>query len=131
LRSVETASFPSPAQDYYDGGLSLDTQLIPRPAATFVMRCDSDNLVGLGIHRGDEVLVDRSLSHRPGRVIVVEPQPGERRIGRLAIQDGRAALLTDTETIVLDGQTYYWGVVTSSVRHHYPAPGDHGPDRPD
>src|SRR3546814_8985666 len=37
-----TASFPNPAQDYYEGPISLDRHLIKRPASTFVLRVGSD-----------------------------------------------------------------------------------------
>nr|BAB78770.1 lexA repressor-like protein [Terrabacter sp.] len=66
-----TASFPNPAQDYFDGHLSLDRHLIPRPLSTFVLRVTGDALASMGIHDGDELLVDRvtcfSVNVRLGR----------------------------------------------------------------
>lgn len=115
-RVETTASFPNPAQDYYEGPLSLDRHLVPHPLSTFVMRVGSDVLASVGIHAGDEVLVDRALDPRPGRVLVVIAE-GEYRIGRFDTVDGQAVLMTDTETLPLTAEVQPWGVVTVAIRH--------------
>lgn len=113
-----TASFPNPAQDYYEGPISLDRHLIKRPASTFVLRVGSDALRELGIHTGDELLVDRALQPRPGRVMVVVHE-GEHRLGRFEIIGGRAVLVTDLEEIPLTADVEPWGVATIVI-HHLP-----------
>lgn len=111
-----TASFPSPAQDHYEGEISLDRHLIPRPVSTFVLRVGSDALASMGIRAGDELIVDRSLEARPGRVLVVLWR-GERRLGRFEILDGRAVLVTDGEEISLTAEVELWGVPTVVIHH--------------
>lgn len=113
-----TASFPNPAQDYYTGPVSLDRQLVRRPASTFVLRVTSEALASMGIRAGDEILVDRALSPRPGRVLVVLVE-GEHRLGRLEIIGGRAALVTDQEELPLRAEDEPWGVATVLI-HHLP-----------
>lgn len=113
-----TASFPNPAQDYYQGPLSLDRHLVRRPASTYVLRVGSDALVGMGIHAGDELLVDRALEARPGRVLVVVHQD-EHRLGRFELIGGRAVLVTDLEEIPLTADVEPWGVATVVI-HHLP-----------
>lgn len=113
-----TASFPNPAQDYYVGPISLDRQLVRRRASTFVLRVASDALASMGIRAGDEILVDRALTPRPGRVLVVLVD-GEHRLGRLAIIGGRAALVTDQEELMLRAEDEPWGVATVLI-HHLP-----------
>ena len=54
------AGFPSPAQDYVDGLLHLDKELIQHPAATFYARVVGDSMYP-GIKDGDLLVVDRSL----------------------------------------------------------------------
>ena len=71
LAVAATGSFPSPAQDYYEGRLDLDRHLIRNPAATFVLRVRGDGLRSAGILDGDELIVDRSLELCPGRTVVV------------------------------------------------------------
>lgn len=131
-RAVETplpatGSFPNPAQDYYQGPLSLDRHLIRRPASTFVLRVVSDALASMGIYAGDEILVDRALDPLPGRVLVVlaeAPDAGgdagpEHRIGRFEVIAGRAYLVTDVEEIPLTADVEAWGVATVAI-HHLP-----------
>ena len=115
---LETASFPSPAQDYETGPVSLDRHLIRRPTSTYVLRVESDALVAMGIFTGDEILVDRALSAQPGCVIVVVHE-GERRLGRFDVIDGRAMLVTDHEEIRLTADVEPWGVATVTL-HHLP-----------
>ncbi|WP_371113360.1 LexA family protein [Nocardioides sp. YR527] len=113
-----TASFPNPAQDYYAGPISLDRQLVRRPASTFVLRVTSEALASMGIRAGDEILVDRSLPPRPGRVLVVLID-GEHRLGRLETLGGRAVLITDQEELILRAEDEPWGVATILI-HHLP-----------
>jgi DNA polymerase V len=113
-----TASFPNPAQDYYEGPISLDRHLIRRPASTFVLRVGSDALRDMGIHTGDELVVDRALRPRPGRVMVVVHE-GEHRLGRFELIAGRAVLVTDVEEIPLTADVEPWGVATIVI-HHLP-----------
>lgn len=113
-----TASFPNPAQDYYEGPVSLDRHLIKRPASTFVIRVGSDALREMGIHTGDELLVDRALRPQPGRVMVVVHE-GEHRLGRFEVIGGRAVLVTDLEEIPLTADVEPWGVATVVI-HHLP-----------
>lgn len=115
---LETASFPSPAQDYETGPVSLDRHLIQHPTSTYILRAGSDALKKMGISAGDELLVDRALSARPGRVIVVVHE-GERRLGRFEVIGGRAVLVTDVEEIPLTADVEPWGVATV-VLHHLP-----------
>ena len=109
-----TASFPNPAQDYFEGQISL----VRRPASTFVLRVSSDALASMGIRAGDELLVDRALSPAPGRVLVVLLDH-ERRLGRFDIVDGIAVLVTDLEQIPLTADVEPWGVATVLL-HHLP-----------
>lgn len=113
-----TSSFPNPAQDYYEGPISLDRQLIKRPASTFILRAGSDALQSMGIHSSDELIVDRALRPRPGRVMVVV-HDGEHRLGRFEVIGGRAVLVTDVEEILLTADVEPWGVATVVI-HHLP-----------
>lgn len=113
-----TASFPNPAQDYYTGPTSLDRHLVKRPASTYVLRVGSDALRAMGIHEGDELLVDRGLDARPGRVLVVVHE-GEHRLGRFEVIGGRAVLVTDLEEIPLTSDIEPWGVAFVVI-HHLP-----------
>lgn len=113
-----TASFPNPAQDYFEGRLSLDRHLIRRPTSTFILRVTGDALASMGIRDGDELLVDRALDPAPGLVLVVVLD-AERRLGRFDVIDGQAMLATDLEQIPLTAEVEPWGVATVLL-HHLP-----------
>ena len=116
LAVAATGSFPSPAQDYYEGRLDLNRHLIRNPAATFVLRVGGNGLRSAGILDGDELIVDRSLPLRPGLMVVVVLD-GEHRVGRLTAAEGRPALATDERVTTLPAGTVSWGVVTAAIHH--------------
>ena len=60
------AGFPSPADDYLEGALDLNEHLIERPAATFFLRVTGDSMTGAGIHSGDLLIVDKSVTPADG-----------------------------------------------------------------
>ncbi|HBD7044898.1 S24 family peptidase, partial [Legionella pneumophila serogroup 1] len=53
------AGFPSPADDYIEGYLDLNTKFIKHPSSTFVLQATGESMVDAGIFSGDWLLVDR------------------------------------------------------------------------
>lgn len=70
LRSAVPAGFPSPADDYIEGRLSLDDHLVRHKESTFFMRVAGDSMVGLGIFDGDLLVVDRAMPATHGSVVI-------------------------------------------------------------
>ena len=64
------AGFPSPAEQYLEPPLDLNELLVKRPAATYFVRVQGDSMIEAGIHDGDLLVVDRSLSPASGDVII-------------------------------------------------------------
>ena len=64
------AGFPSPAAQYAEEPLDLNSLLVKRPAATFFLRVSGESMVNAGIYPGDILVVDRSLSPADGSVVV-------------------------------------------------------------
>ena len=64
------AGFPSPAEQYLEPPLDLNTLLVKHPAATFFVRVSGDSMIGAGIRDGDILVVDRSLRPVSGDVII-------------------------------------------------------------
>ncbi|WP_337589533.1 S24 family peptidase [Pantoea sp. A4] len=54
--------FPSPAQDYVEADLDLNSHCVVHPAATFFFRVDSLSGEQPGMNTGDILVVDRSLT---------------------------------------------------------------------
>jgi DNA polymerase V len=64
------AGFPSPATDYEEAKLDLNTHLIAHPNATFFVHIDGDSMIDAKIQSGDIAIVDRSLEAKSGDVIL-------------------------------------------------------------
>ncbi len=116
-----SAGFPSPADDYVEGKLSLDEHLVSRPEATFFLRVQGDSMIGAGIHDGDLLIVDKSLTPQHDSIIIAEIQ-GELTVKRLYRKNGEIALLAENPAyrpipIREESQLVVWGVVTNVVHH--------------
>ena len=64
------AGFPSPADDHLERGIDLNEELIRNPAATFLVRVKGDSMRDAGIHAGDVLIVDKSLTPTDRKIVV-------------------------------------------------------------
>lgn len=117
-----SAGFPSPAADYAEDGLDLNTYLVRHKAATFMFTVKGDSMAGASIVEGDKVVVDCSL--RPAHNdIVVAVVAGEYTIKRLFKYRGRLELRPENpayQPIVFEegAELTVWGVVVGVVRRY-------------
>jgi DNA polymerase V len=114
------AGFPSPAEDYQEESIDLNTLLAPHTEATFLVRVSGESMNGAGIDHGDVLVVDRSLEPAHGRIVVAVVD-GEFTVKRLYRRDGQISLEAsnpDFPPIVLqEGQELaVWGVVTRIIK---------------
>ncbi|SHF60000.1 DNA polymerase V [Marinomonas polaris DSM 16579] len=65
-----SAGFPSPAQDFVEKSLDLNEFCVAHPNATFYVRAQGDSMIEAGIHSGDVLVVDRSLTARHGDIVI-------------------------------------------------------------
>ncbi len=56
------AGFPSPANDYIEDDVDLNSHLIKNPPATFIIRVQGKSMNNVGIYDGDLLVVDRSIN---------------------------------------------------------------------
>ena len=56
------AGFPSPATDYAEQELDLNSYCISRPAATFFLRASGESMNQAGVQNGDLLVVDRAVN---------------------------------------------------------------------
>lgn len=115
-----TTGFASPADDYLEGRLSLDTLLIQNRDSTFFVRAKGDSMVGAGIFDGDLLVVDKSLAPASG-TIVIAVIDGELTVRRFIQRDGNVILKPENpahkEIVFKEGlELQVWGVVTSTIK---------------
>jgi DNA polymerase V len=98
------AGFPSPATDYEEAKLDLNTHLIAHPNATFFVHVDGDSMIDAKIQSGDIAIIDRSLEARNGDVIIAVVND-EFTMKRLEIRDRKGEVLVDEKTGRIDKKT--------------------------
>lgn len=65
-----SAGFPSPADDYQDGALDINTYLVRNPVSTFFFPVQGGSMAGAEIFSGDMLVVDRSIAPVHGHLVV-------------------------------------------------------------
>nr|CAA9219791.1 Error-prone repair protein UmuD [uncultured Armatimonadetes bacterium] len=110
------AGFPSPAEDYVERSLDLNECLVQHQEATFFVRARGSSMVGVGIHDGDTLVVDRALEPADGQIVIALVD-GEFTVKRLRRAEGRVFLVAENPHYraleVTPGQRFeVWGVVT-------------------
>jgi DNA polymerase V len=114
--STVQAGFPSPADDYVECKLDLNTHLIRHPAATFFVKASGESMKNAGIHSGDMLIVDRSIEATHGKIVIAAVN-GELTVKRLFRQHGEIKLLAENPSykpihITSEEELVIWGVVT-------------------
>ena len=64
------AGFPSPATDYIEDDIDLNSQLIRNAPATFIIRVQGKSMNNVGIHDGDLLIVDRSINPKNSSTVI-------------------------------------------------------------
>ena len=64
------AGFPSPATDYIEDDVDLNTHLIKNPPATFIIRVQGKSMSDVGIYDGDLLVVDRSINPKNSSTVI-------------------------------------------------------------
>ena len=113
------AGFPSPADDYVEESLDLNKHLINKPAATFFVKATGNSMLGAGIHDGDILIVDRSLSPSDGKIVIAAVD-GFLTVKRISFKGKETWLLPENDSfrpILLEehNDVVVWGVVTNVI----------------
>ena len=118
------AGFPSPADDFIERSLDLNEQLVTNPIATFFVRASGHSMDGAGIHDGDLLIVDRSMTPVHGSIVIAVIDGGL-TVKRLSKRGNVASLLPEPNNVDqgayspievgADTDATIWGVVTWSL----------------
>ena len=120
LKTSKATGFGAAADDYAERGIDLNEQLIKNKPATFFMRVNGNAMIGAGIHNGDVVIVDRSLTATSGKIVIAVLN-GEMLIRRYEVYNKKVRLVPATRklsAIEVDAYADFsiWGVVTYAIR---------------
>ena len=89
------AGFPSPAEDYVEGRIDLNRDLIKHPLSTFYVRVAGDSMMPR-IHPGALLLVDRMVETKDDDVVIARIND-ELCVKKLRIEEGGIWLLSENE----------------------------------
>ena len=110
------AGFPSPAQDFWSGGLDLSEHLMHDRTSTFIVRAVGSSMERPGIFDGDRLIVYRAITPRHGHIIIAILD-GELSVNRLHLDRGRLVLRAENSAypdieIPELSEFSCWGVMT-------------------
>ena len=112
-----SAGFPSPAENYVEEKLNLNSYLIKNKESSFFVRVSGDSMINAGIFDNDILIVDRSLDPKRQSIVVVSID-GELVIKKLMKDQSKNYYLKSENSnypnIKLNSNrdTIIWGVVT-------------------
>ncbi len=111
------AGFPSPATDYVEDDIDLNTHLIKNIPSTFLIRVQGKSMNSVGIHNNDLLIVDRSLN--PKNFSTVIANVNEELVVKTFIKEKDKSFLTsgskrlkDKINLTENPEIFIWGVVT-------------------
>tara|TARA_B100001250_G_scaffold300949_1_gene262634 strand:+ start:278 stop:670 length:393 start_codon:yes stop_codon:yes gene_type:complete len=111
------AGFPSPATDYVEDDIDLNSHLIKNIPSTFLIRVQGKSMNNVGICDGDLLVVDRSLN--PKNFSTVIANINEELVVKSFIKKQNQNFLTSGSKEITDKinltenpEVIIWGVVT-------------------
>ena len=111
------AGFPSPATDYIEDDIDLNSHLITNAPATFIIRVQGKSMTNVGIYDGDLLIVDKSLD--PKNFSTVIANVNEELVVKTLIKSKETNYLTsgsknasDRINLTDNPEIIIWGVVT-------------------
>ena len=111
------AGFPSPATDYVEEDIDLNSHLIKNIPATFLIRAQGKSMNDVGIHDGDLLVVDRSLNPKNFSTVIVNVN--EELVVKNFLKEKNETFLTsgskkseDKINLTENSEISIWGVVT-------------------
>ena len=111
------AGFPSPATDYIEDDIDLNSHLITNAPATFIIRVQGKSMTNVSIYDGDLLIVDKSLN--PKNFSTVIANVNEELVVKTLIKSKKTNYLTsgskntsDRINLADNPEIIIWGVVT-------------------
>ena len=111
------AGFPSPATDYIEDDVDLNTHLIKNAPATFIIRVQGKSMTNVGIYDGDLLIVDRSINPKNSSTVIANVN--EELVVKTLIKNKDINYLTsgskntsDKINLTANPEIIIWGVVT-------------------
>jgi len=108
-----SAGFPSPATDYVQDEIDLNSELIKNPPATFLIRVQGNSMTDHKITSGGLLVVDRSLNLKNDCIAIINFN-NELVVKNIIKQNNNFYIKNKAEKILINENSdiNIWGVVT-------------------
>ena len=108
-----SAGFPSPATDYVQDEIDLNSELIKNPPATFLIRVQGNSMTEHKITSGDLLVVDRSLNLKNDCSAIINFN-NELVVKNIIKEKNNFYIKNKTEKVLIseNSDVNVWGVVT-------------------
>ncbi len=108
-----SAGFPSPATDYVQDEIDLNSELIKNPPATFLIRVQGNSMNDHKITSGDLLVVDRSLNLKNDCIAIINFN-NELVVKNIIKENNNFYIKNKTEKILIseNSDVNVWGIVT-------------------
>jgi DNA polymerase V len=108
-----SAGFPSPATDYVQDEIDLNSELIKNPPATFLIRVQGNSMTEHKIINGDLLVVDRSLNLKNDCIAIINFN--NELVVKNIIKENNNFYIKNKEDKILineNSDINVWGIVT-------------------
>jgi DNA polymerase V len=108
-----SAGFPSPATDYVQDEIDLNSELIKNPPATFLIRVQGNSMTEHKIINGDLLVVDRSLNLKNDCIAIINFN--NELVVKNIIKENNNFYINNREEKILineNSDINVWGIVT-------------------
>ena len=108
-----SAGFPSPATDYVQDEIDLNSELIKNPPATFLIRVQGNSMTEHKIINGDLLVVDRSLNLKNDCIAIINFN-NELVVKNIIKENNNFYIKNKAEKILIseNSEVNVWGIVT-------------------
>jgi DNA polymerase V len=108
-----SAGFPSPATDYVQDEIDLNSELIKNPPATFLIRVQGNSMTEHKIINGDLLVVDRSLNLKNDCIAIINFN-NELVVKNIIRENNNFYIKNRAEKILINENSdiNVWGIVT-------------------
>ncbi|WP_099339882.1 LexA family protein [Candidatus Fonsibacter ubiquis] len=108
-----SAGFPSPATDYVQDEIDLNSELIKNPPATFLIRVQGNSMTEHKITSGDLLVVDRSLNLKNDCIAIINFN-NELVVKNIIKENNNFYIKNKAEKILIseNSDVNVWGIVT-------------------
>ena len=108
-----SAGFPSPATDYVQDEIDLNSELIKNPPATFLIRVQGNSMTEHKITSGDLLVVDRSLNLKNDCIAIINFN-NELVVKNIIKEKNNFYIKNKSQKILIseNSDVNIWGIVT-------------------